>query len=238
MKPLPTRVEPVLTPLPDLQVVLFDIYGTLLISAAGEIDPDPALSEAIAREHALSPHPFPEVEIRDIHAKLHPGLALEQIEQLAIEEEALTNPVAIMPEAAETLHDLKNRGLALGLISNAQFYTIPALEACLGGSLEDFGIDSNLSRYSYLERRAKPDRFLFEAVRDTLLEREIQPDQVIYVGNDVRNDIVPASAAGFKTALFAGDARSLRLRGFCPESCGADVVITQLGQLLDLVRRT
>jgi len=49
------------------------------------------------------------------------------------------------------------------------------------------------------------------------------------------NDIYPAQRAGFKTGLFAGDTRSLRLRKNEPvcENMSADIVITDLIQLLD-----
>ena len=58
---------------------------------------------------------------------------------------------------------------------------------------------------------------------------------VLYVGNDMLNDIYPAAKAGFKTALFAGDSRSLRLRKDKPKCkyLSADIVITDLIQLLD-----
>ena len=68
--------------LPGIKAVLFDIYGTLLSSAAGEIHPDPLLRDAIAKAHAASPHPFPEVDIREIHAALHPHLLEREIERL------------------------------------------------------------------------------------------------------------------------------------------------------------
>lgn len=235
MKPLPTGIAPRLGELPDLKAVLFDIYGTLLISAAGDTDADPALDAAIEAAHARSPHPHPEVDIREIHAGLHPGLPGHEIERLAIAHECQQNPVAPMPGAADTLRELSARGLALGLISNAQFYTMPVLDECLGGGITDSLIDPELCCFSYRELRAKPDPFLFEQVRDALSGRGIHPREVLYVGNDVRNDIMPAAASGFRTALFAGDARSLRLRGFSPDSCGADLVVTELQQLAALL---
>ena len=214
-----------------LRAVLFDVYGTLLRSTAGETHPDPAMRALIEQAHARSPHPFPEVDIREIHAAMHPELSPAEIERLAMKHEQTVNPVSAMPGAADTLRELWSRGLSLGLVSNAQFYTVPVLEACLGQSLANLGIDPGLCVFSYLERRAKPDVYLFEVARDRLLERGISPEEVLYVGNDVRNDIDPAKAAGFRTALFAGDETSLRLRGRSIEESGADLVITDLRQL-------
>ncbi len=216
------------------RAVLFDIYGTLLSSVAGELHPDPALRDLIARVHAASPHPFPEIDIREIHAALHPELLPDEIEALAIDHERKANPVTAMPGAAETLRQLAAKGIPLGLISNAQFYTVPILEEALGATLTDLGIDPDLCCFSYLKRRAKPDSYLFEILRDKLARRGISAAAVHYIGNDVRNDIDPARATGFSTALFAGDPNSLRLRGRSLDHSGADQVINELQELLNL----
>lgn len=214
-----------------LRALLFDIYGTLLASSAGELHPDPELRSLIEAAHAASPHPFPEVEIREIHAALHPGLSPEEIENLAIQHERAMNPTSAMPGAIETLLGLKALGLPIGLVSNAQFYTLPELERCLG-DMASLGIDRKLCVFSYEHRRAKPDPFLFEIARDLLLDRDIAPGEVLYIGNDVRNDIEPAAKTGFLTALFAGDANSLRLRGKSIADCGADLVLTELREVI------
>ncbi|HEY1121187.1 MAG TPA: HAD family hydrolase, partial [Haloferula sp.] len=145
---------------PPLRAILFDVYGTLLKSSAGETHPDPAIRGLIEKAHAASPHPFPEIDIREIHASIHPQLSAAEIERLAMAHEQAVNPVITMPGAAETLRELSSRGLKLGLISNAQFYTVPVMESSLGDSLENFGIDPDLCFFSYLERRAKPDTHL------------------------------------------------------------------------------
>jgi len=214
-----------------LRAVLFDVYGTLLKSAAGETHPDSAMRALIEKAHAASPHPFPEVDIREIHAAMHPLLSASEIERLAMEHEQAVNPVTTMPGAAETLRELSSRGLKLGIISNAQFYTVPVMESSLGDSLENFGIDPGLCIFSYLERRAKPDTHLFEIAHERLLEHGIQPHQVLYVGNDVRNDIDPAKSCGFQTALFTGDETSLRLRGRPLSACGATLILSDFRDL-------
>jgi putative hydrolase of the HAD superfamily len=213
------------------RAVLFDIYGTLLSSTAGELHPDPALRDLIAKAHAASPHPFPEIDIREIHAALHPDLASVEIEALAIAHEKKANPVTPMPGAAETLRQLAAKGIPLGLISNAQFYTVPILEEALGATLTELGVDPDLCCFSYLEGRAKPDPHLFEILRDKLALRGIPAAEVLSIGNDVRNDVDPARATGFLTALFAGDPTSLRLRGRSLDASGADRVIHDLREI-------
>lgn len=216
------------------RAVLFDIYGTLLSSTAGGLHPDPALHDLIAKAHAASPHPFPEIDIREIHAALHPELGPEEIEALAIARERKANPVTPMPGAAETLRQLATKGIPLGLISNAQFYTVPVLEEAFGTTLTELGIDLDLCCFSYVERRAKPDPYLFGILRNRLSNRGIPAADVLYVGNDVRNDIDPAESCGFLTALFAGDSASLRLRGRSLEESGATFILLKLNDLLKL----
>ena len=72
----------------------------------------------------------------------------------------------------------------------------------------------------------------FQAAND-LAERGIGSDEVLYVGNDMLNDMTPASRVGFRTALFAGDARSLRMREGDPRVAGVapDLVLSSLAEL-------
>ncbi|MEO0336244.1 MAG: HAD family hydrolase [Pseudomonadota bacterium] len=54
LEPLATHVEPDLSLLSDIRAVVFDIYGTLLISAAGDISLSEEGSSAAAMESALA----------------------------------------------------------------------------------------------------------------------------------------------------------------------------------------
>lgn len=75
---------------------------------------------------------------------------------------------------------------------------------------------------------------MFETCLDAIQQNQgVQSHQILYVGNDMLNDILPASKTGFRTALFAGDARSLRLRSDEAACRGLepDTVLTDLRQL-------
>ena len=79
---------------------------------------------------------------------------------------------------------------------------------------------------------------MFNVTAEQLEKMGVSAHSVLYVGNDLLNDIYPAKMAGFKTALFAGDARSLRLRendSKCKD-LSADIVITDLIQILDHIQ--
>jgi len=265
LEPHPTHLVPKLDPLPGIRAVLFDIYGTLVISASGDIglagerDPTSAFTAALAAvgltatfgpariEQAIrAAHArrkaagieFPEVDILEIWRTLLPSQ--DRLARLAVEYECRVNPVWPMPGLAQLLEDLRQRPLALGIVSNAQFYTPLMLEAFLGSSLTDLGFDAACCAWSYRLLEAKPSTRIYQ-VALAGLERThgIAPSQILYVGNDLRNDIRPASETGCRTALFAGDARSLRLRKEDPDCTGVvpDRVVTELCQIsTDILR--
>ncbi len=259
LDPDPTDSEIRLPQLEKVDAVVFDIYGTLIISAAGDIsladenaslhametalaavdckrDPAEALQEyhegiglaqKETRERGVE---FPEVEIREIWADI-----LEDdlvVEQAAVAYECAANPVWPMPGLAEVIKEIGQKNIPLGIVSNAQFYTQHMFPAFLGSTLEELGFDPELMIFSYQEREGKPSRNLYRKLSDRLTQQGLVADHTLYVGNDLRKDIAPAQAEGFVTALFAGDARSLRLYN---NEVEPDAVVTELGQILEML---
>ncbi len=283
LQPLSTDEPARLVPLPGIRVVLFDIYGTLVISGCGDIgtsaigDDDQdydhsffdalsaaeidhrrapgvgreLLTEAISQLHAemrSSGVEYPEVHIPEVwqivlnqlqqrEVVTADSISQEQLLKLAVEYEVRQNPVWPMPGAHETLEALRRGGVALGLVSNAQFFTPELFPALLDRDLEELGFDSSLLQYSYIHRRAKPGTDLYRHVAEELERREISPAESLFVGNDLLNDVAAAAAVGFRTALFAGDARSLRLRTGDARVAGVvpDIVVNDLRQLPECV---
>jgi putative hydrolase of the HAD superfamily len=127
--------------------------------------------------------------------------------------------------------------LTLGIISNAQFYTPLLFPALLNKQLEDLEIAAEMQYYSYREGRAKPDPWMFQQAARALAHKGITARQTLYVGNDMRNDILPASQIGFRTALFAADRRSLRLRENDPHIAQTvpDIIVTNLQEVVECV---
>jgi len=166
---------------------------------------------------------YPEVDIREIWRNvlsaleadevLHGAKDDDSVMRLAVEYECRVNPVWPMPDLAGTLSELKKKVLLLGIVSNAQFYTPLLFRAFLGGLPEETGFAPELCVWSYGAREAKPATRLFQCALGVLERRHsLEPHHILYVGNDRLNDIQPAAEAGCRTALFAGDKRSLRLR--------------------------
>jgi putative hydrolase of the HAD superfamily len=268
METLPVRLDPEWEalvpgsgpgkkPVPaGIKAVLFDLYGTLFISGAGEIaaDPESAAGEedalaamgayfrqAVGERHRAARDAgtaWPEVVVEEIWAEYRGvfpgGKAGMSPRELALRYELAVNPVYPMSHALETLTALARRGVTLGIISNAQFFSPLLFDAFFNAPPEKLGFDPDLLIYSFKEGEAKPSSRLFAKARELLARRGIGAAETLYAGNDMRNDIVPAAAAGFGAALFAGDRRSLRLRQDDPACAGRRplLVLKDLQELL------
>ncbi|HUX42768.1 MAG TPA: HAD family hydrolase [Rectinemataceae bacterium] len=229
------------------KAVLFDLYGTLLASAAGgepgltsagsKAEGEGALAKrrledelpaagcgmgaatfaeevahriAERRDRALVRHPFPEIDIEEIVGSLILGAGAAAIRRLALLHEAWRNPCAPMPGASALLRRLRMKGLRLGIVSNAQFYTPLLFEALFGAAPAESGMETILTIYSFKTGIAKPDPALFVRAAAPLFAAGFEPGDILVVGNSTTNDIAPAASLGFMTALFAGDERSFR----------------------------
>ncbi|MCB0334411.1 MAG: HAD family hydrolase [Bdellovibrionales bacterium] len=273
--PHPTEVEPHLPRLDTVKAVLFDVYGTLFVSEAGEIGTtesdvhrtafvealqsagftfaDRHIGNAISRYGELNRQQrqclrdqgidHPEMDIvalwRDLLVPLQEQGALfgkisdEAIQRVAIEYEYRLNKASLMPGFHETLDALRFAQIPFGLISNAQFYSLYLFDAFAGKSVRACGFEPGLTSWSFECGASKPSQIIFDPVLQGLSELNLEPHQALYVGNDMKNDVHGAAKQGMKTALFAGDARSLRLREDDPSLNGTqpDVVLTELAQL-------
>jgi len=226
------------------RAVIFDIYGTLLIAPRGGVRPDPLadpllreilrnfdfnpptspsseLHAAVLRHHAASPAEFPEIDLRVLWREildLAPGTDTAALVEAL---EAAWHPARPMPGAEQIIGRLARSGISLGLLSNAQCNTL----AVLGGISDLFAPE--LTILSYQHGLAKPSPELFKILTERLAGRGITPAETLFVGNDPRQDIQPAAAAGFQTALFTGHPDSLR-----DGECAPDLTFQSWPELL------
>jgi putative hydrolase of the HAD superfamily len=187
---------------------------------------------------------FPEVDIVEVWSNCLTRLSQEQrldgdvtrvdLRQLAVQYEVRANPTWPMPNVRTCLEALRQRQMLLGIISNAQFFTLELFPALLGGTLDELGFEPGLQFYSYRYLRAKPGLPLYQTAAEAIDARGLRPSDVLYIGNDMLNDILGATQVGFRTGLFAGDARSLRWRETDQRVAGLepDLVITDLEQVI------
>ena len=117
----------------------------------------------------------------------------------------------LYPGVSSALKKLKDGNIALGILSDAQFYTPIDLTLLLrdqsGGAVVDYGelFDTDLTFLSCEYGFVKPSETLYRRLFDALYEYHITPDQTVIAGNDLATDIAPAAALGMRTALFCGD---------------------------------
>ena len=277
LKPIPTGIKTFGVSLTKVKAVIFDLYGTLLISGSGDVGTamtagsSEAFSEALHR-CGLSDVPseisimikdrffnlisethkqmknigyeYPEIDIVTIWSEiiktselihLIPELKTISPDTVAAAYESTVNPVYPMPGTKTLLNYLSTNSYKMGIISNAQFYTPLIFENFFHGGFDGLGFDKKLCLFSYIERRSKPDMFLFDKLSASLSDYDIKPQEVVFIGNDMLKDIMPSVKAGYKTVLFAGDKRSLRLRNDI-DACSTikpDAIVDNLLDLID-----
>ncbi len=280
---IPAGVKPEFKKDGKIRAILFDVYGTLLISSSGDIDQAEISVENLksalnaagikisdgeqnALDHILMDFeytvkicheaarknsvPYPEIDILSIwkivliHSRRKGLISFHDDADIMLMTcvfEFLSNQVYPMPGLKEILAKLHEVCMPLGIVSNAQFYTPVLMNYYLNGviSLNEKvrGFDQELTVFSYKFGKGKPDPTLFEELAPTLKWKYgIIPSEVLLVGNDMLKDIYASKQVGFKTALFAGDKRSLRMHENDDRTSGLqpDHIITELKQVLEI----
>ena len=238
------------------RAVLFDVYGTLLLRvprAAGSVGAflrssslrltpvqlSDRLSHAVAAHHEHSRArgiSFPEVRIERIWGMLFPGRSERELRRLAICHELAAHSCWPMPGCPKVIESISGRGVLLGIVSNAQFYTPLFLQAFFQRAPEDLGFRRSLCIYSYRYGAGKPGPVLYELARERLGRLGIPSREVVMVGNDPSNDVTAAARAGFMTVLLAGDRRMRSPIDGSGTGTRPDAVIDRLSSLIRLIR--
>jgi putative hydrolase of the HAD superfamily len=269
----PTSVQPSPPWKGEIKAILFDIYGTLLISSVGGIETAAARErdrggrqrqkriEGLLRRYKIDKKSqeiqdgfwreiqrrheqaradgvdFPEVCYEEVWSSVLGTGNMAKVKTFAMEYEMIVNPVYPMPHLEEALAALREKGLVMGIISNAQFFVPYLFAGLLNKTLDQLGFDPALLFYSSRCGYAKPSAYMFHRAVEILAAKKLRPSNVLYIGNDMLKDILPAREVGFRTILFAGDSRSLRMRRGDPR-CGQiepDGVVTDITQLLGYI---
>jgi putative hydrolase of the HAD superfamily len=139
-----------------------------------------------------------------------------------LEYRAIVSERTIPPENLDTLEQLKQRGLKLGLVSNAHF--LPAL------LLEDFDrlgiaryMDAIVTSSQVGVRKPHPDIF-----RGILGELGVEPQEAVFVGDKLREDVYGPKELGMRAVL----TRQFRSEDVDPAKGEPDAVIASLSELL------
>jgi FMN phosphatase YigB (HAD superfamily) len=145
------------------------------------------------------------------------------------------------PKALEALRQLRQQDVLLGFIAEGQCFSTLQVARALRkhGKLDALSelFDPDLEAMSYDVGARKPSERLFRKVVAQLAPRDIAPNQVLHVGPNMTNDIIPARRLGFRTALFAGDKASVVATNeqLNEPTTRPDVLVTDLLQLCEIV---
>lgn len=138
--------------------------------------------------------------------------------------------------AVRAFSTLAGRGILQGLLGNGQcftpaqlFWAMQAQEPCD----PETWISKDLCILSAKFGARKPSARLFQMALAAVKGKNFLPEQVLHIGSRLREDLLEARKAGFKTALFLGDKNSAQVD---PEDLRAsetrpDALITDLSQI-------
>jgi hypothetical protein len=148
---------------------------------------------------------------------------------------------ACYPGAVTALRHVAARGLAQGLLADAQCFTLVQLQRGLAEqdpaiALDEL-VDPRLRVLSYEVRARKPSERLFRTALEVLGERGIEPGQVLHIGSRMTQDLIPSRRLGMRTGLFAGDKASLQAtpRQLKDAASRPDILLTELDQIAEVV---
>jgi HAD superfamily hydrolase (TIGR01549 family) len=145
----------------------------------------------------LTHRDFDSLEVlKEVGAKLGVTLSREQWEQFAwLWYEPLSRRARIEEGLEESLARLTRMGLKLGIVSNT-FVNRASLERHLQllGLLEFFPVQL----YSYEFHVRKPSTEIFRIAAGKIAE---PPENILFVGDRIDNDVLPALESGMRAAL-------------------------------------
>ena len=165
-----------------------------------------ACEQVIAREHALARAAgisHPEIYWPDVATEVLPELGSFSAETRAdflFQQQSLFRSVQLAEGASDVITWLRDRGMWMGIASNAQPYTLRELE----GSLQKCRLSSavftrELCFWSFEHGFSKPDPHVFRLLSARLRARGVRPDETLMVGDRADNDIEPARAQNWQT---------------------------------------
>ncbi|MDD2706657.1 MAG: HAD family hydrolase [Verrucomicrobiae bacterium] len=215
-----------------IQAVFFDVYNTLLKLNPAPADandrwrqlkkhlnleslPDLArFQEAneivIARHHVRARTigiGYPEIywpQVVKLAWPVTTGLSPAALDDFLFAHARLVHSTTLNDGAANLLGELRGRKIPVGIVSNAQPYTLRELEEGLkkqGLSMDCFRPE--ICFWSFESGFSKPDPHVFSWLEGRLRRFGIQCSEALIVGDRLDNDILPAQSQGFQTWMTA-----------------------------------
>lgn len=169
------------------------------------------------------------------------GDADEYAEKVSYFFHSCLQGVAEMDNAAVVVRGVAEAGIAQGLLSDGQAFTLTQLLRAFQAStkLPSLGrlFAAGCVVLSHDVGVKKPSRTLFNAAADAFTQHGIGPSEVLYISSRMPDDLTVAKQAGFRTALFAGDKNSLRAstEELLNTDLRPDRLLTELTQIRNLL---
>jgi FMN phosphatase YigB (HAD superfamily) len=218
-----------------IRAAILDVYNTLLKVGLPPADAEdrweslcreflnapPALTRAdfasaasvvISRLHSDARSkgiPWPEVQWPSIVREVLPALgelAPDRVEEFVFRQMQLSRTLKLVDGSAECLRYFREQGCRLGIISNAQGYTLRELSESLAPvNIDLFWFENDLQFWSFENGFSKPDPHAFRILTARLERSGVAPGQILMIGDRLDNDIEPARAQGWKTWHLLGE---------------------------------
>ena len=165
------------------------------------------------------------------------------VKKIALFFHASMQGTVLYPGGATALQHIHSCGVKLGLLAEAQCFTLAqlgrAMTADRAGTVDDI-FDRALRSLSCEVGGRKPSERLFKHFLAAASRQGIEPFQVLHIGSRIIEDIAPAKKLGMRTALFAGDKESLQATADQLKDAATrpDLLLTDLSQLTDVIGPT
>ncbi len=213
--------------------IVFDLWNTL---AFNEHHPNPLIALADAfhlrgrpgwtkiLETAMMLRPLPGIEagIEALEQAMGETLAPSAADDLARLWRAACSKTRVFPDVQPALERLAGR-YGLGLLSNTQSFDLEFLE--------ETPLPLKARLFSFEAGLLKPDRELFGRMAARL---DLQPGELLMVGDNLRDDVRGAEAAGMQALLIRRRGAELSFI----EAHADRRPLSSLGQLVELLERT
>ena len=188
-----------------VRAVIFDLFGTLVDDAtpatqaamvaetARLLGADPARFGALWRQHDVARYTGPiETWFESVCDELGLSDRAGLTDALAYRAENLRRILVPRPDAEATLHALRERGLRLGMISNASGEVSGLWAESAFATLFDAVL------FSADERMMKPDRRIYERMAELL---GVATEDAVFVGDGAYRELQGAAEAGMAPIL-------------------------------------
>ncbi len=167
-----------------------------------------ARARGIASPEVYWPRVLDEVLPELIH------LSLQSREAFEWAQAKLMHTTMLVPDAGSVIRMLRGFGVALGIASNSQPYTVRELDDAL--RTIGLGIDvftPELVFWSFEHGFSKPDPYVFQLLTARLGSQGIECGEALMLGDRLDNDVEPARAWGWRAFHLthgqrSGDGRS------------------------------